>query len=249
MIPKIIHCCWFGGSPKTDLAQRCIASWKRYCPDYEIREWNERNFDLDLNGYCRQAYDSQKWAFVNDVARIWALHRFGGIYMDTDVEVRRPLDPLLENEAFAGFESAEYVGTCLLGATAGHPLFREMLRRYASLSFLGEDGTPDLTTNVVRLTCLLTEKYGLLLPAETAAGKEGGGVALTSLRVYPQEYFSPFDFERRLIRPTRRTYAIHWFSGSWIETSAPPARMARPIWRETLSRWNRALKRRLKTLK
>lgn len=174
MIPKIIHCCWFGGSPKTDLAQRCIASWKRYCPDYEIREWNERNFDLDLNGYCRQAYDSQKWAFVSDVARIWALHRFGGIYMDTDVEVRRPLDPLLENETFAGFESAEYVGTCLLGATAGHPLFREMLRRYASLSFLGEDGTPDLTTNVVRLTCLLTEKYGLLLPAETAAGKEGG---------------------------------------------------------------------------
>lgn len=176
MIPKIIHCCWFGGSPKTDLAQRCIASWKRCCPDYEIREWDERNFDLDLNSYCRQAYDSRKWAFVSDVARIWALHRFGGIYMDTDVEVRRPLDPLLENEAFAGFESAEYVGTCLLGATAGHPLFREMLQRYASLSFLGEDGTPDLTTNVVRLTRLLTEKYGLLLPVETDAGKEGGGL-------------------------------------------------------------------------
>ena len=104
MIPKIIHYCWFGGNPLSDDAKRYIASWKKYCPDYEIREWNESNFDINENDYCREAYEQKKWAFVTDYVRLKALYEYGGIYMDTDVEVVKPLDPLLSYDALSGYE-------------------------------------------------------------------------------------------------------------------------------------------------
>ena len=108
MIPKTIHYVWFGRNPKPDLAVKCINSWKKYCPDYEIIEWNEDNFNLDEAPlYVRQAYEAKKWAFVSDYVRLWAMTEFGGIYMDTDVEVLKPLDRFLQNEAFSGFEDDE----------------------------------------------------------------------------------------------------------------------------------------------
>ena len=104
-IPKIIHYCWFGGGPKPKLAQKCIASWKKYCPDFEILEWNEGNFDVSTAPlYVRQAYEAGRWAFVTDYVRLKALTELGGVYMDTDVEVVKPLEPFLQQEAFAGFE-------------------------------------------------------------------------------------------------------------------------------------------------
>ena len=105
MIPKIIHYCWFGGKPKPELAEKCIESWKKFCPDYEIVEWNEGNFNINSNLYVKQAYEAKKYAFVTDYVRLYALYTQGGIYMDTDVMVLKPLDEYLNHEAFSGFES------------------------------------------------------------------------------------------------------------------------------------------------
>ena len=106
MIPKIIHYCWFGGNPLPELAQKCIASWKKYCPDYEIKEWNETNFDLNCCDYVREAYEAKKWAFVSDYARFWILYHEGGVYFDTDVEVPKPIDTIVEKGSFMGCEKS-----------------------------------------------------------------------------------------------------------------------------------------------
>ena len=109
MIPKKIHYCWFGGNPLPPLAVKCIESWKKYLPDYEIKEWNESNFDLNYNDYVREAYEAKKWAFITDVVRLYAMVTEGGIYMDTDVEVLKPLDELLQYDAVSGFESSSRI--------------------------------------------------------------------------------------------------------------------------------------------
>ena len=159
MIPKIIHYCWFGRNPLPELAQKCIASWKKYCPDYQIIEWNEDNFDINCNAYVKEAYEAKKWAFVSDVARLYALVEMGGIYMDTDVEVLKPLDSLLKYEAVSGFESETAIPTGLMAACKGQKLFVELLHEYDTIHFKRSDGSLDLTTNVTRITntCL---KYG-----------------------------------------------------------------------------------------
>ena len=127
-IPKIIHYCWFGGKPKPELAEKCIRSWKKYCPDFEILEWNEHNFDVTTAPrYVQQAYACKRWAFVSDFVRLKALTEMGGVYMDTDVEVIKPLTPYLHHRAFAGFEHPERVQTGLLACEKDFPLFRDFL--------------------------------------------------------------------------------------------------------------------------
>ena len=130
MIPKVIHYCWFGRNPLPILAQKCIESWKKYCPDYEIKEWNEDNFPMDYNDYVKEAYEAKKWAFITDVVRLFALVTEGGIYMDTDVEVIKPLDGLLQYEAVSGFEPCSQIPTGLMASEAHQPLFEELLRDY-----------------------------------------------------------------------------------------------------------------------
>lgn len=206
-IPKVIHYCWFGGNPKPKLAEKCIRSWKKYCSDYEIVEWNEDNFDLtSVPQYVRQAMEAGRWAFVTDYVRLRALTEQGGIYMDTDVELVKSLDPYLRHQAFAGFESQVGVQTGLLACEKDFPLFREFLGHYDHASFLLPDGTLDTTTNVQVLTDLCLKK-GLVCNdrLQTVAG----------LTIYPKEVFCPVDFDTRLLKKTRKTVAIHWFSGSW----------------------------------
>ena len=206
-IPKIIHYCWFGGNPKPKLAEKCIKSWKKYCPDYEIVEWNEDNFDLSATpNYVRQAMAAGRWAFVTDYVRLRALTEQGGVYMDTDVELVKPLDPYLKHQAFAGFEHPERVQTGLLACEKEFPLFQEFLHHYDNISFLLPDGTADTTTNVQVLTDLCLSK-GLVLNdrLQTVAG----------LTIYPKEIFCPVDFDTKVLKKTRKTVAIHWFSGSW----------------------------------
>ena len=134
MIPKKIHYCWFGGRPLPPLARKCLASWKKYCPDYEIIEWNERNFDLTMNEYVRWCYAHKKWAYLSDYARLAAVYAQGGIYFDTDVELIRRIDRLLSNEAFYAFENDQYVASGLgFGAEAGHETLRRMMEPYEAL--------------------------------------------------------------------------------------------------------------------
>lgn len=206
-IPKVIHYCWFGGKPKPKLAEKCIKSWKNHCPDYRIVEWNEDNFDLSsAPNYVRQAMEAGRWAFVTDYVRLRALTEQGGIYMDTDVELVKSLNPYLKHPAFAGFESREGIQTGLLACERDFPLFREFMAYYDHASFLLPDGTPDTTTNVQILTNLCLKK-GLVCNDRLQT--------VDGLTVYPREVFCPVDFDTRLLKKTRKTVAIHWFSGSW----------------------------------
>lgn len=208
MIPKKIHYCWFGGNPLPDSAKKCIDSWKKFCPDYEIIEWNESNFDVSCCDYVREAHQARKWAFVSDVARLHALVTQGGIYMDTDVEVIRPLDNLLQYEAFACFERKNAIATCLLACQEEHPLFREVLQIYDSLHFLREDGTNDQTTNVARITSYFTQ-HGLKL--------NGTQQTVAGLTIFPSDYFSPFDYDTGKMYQSSNTYSIHWFDATWFD--------------------------------
>ncbi len=206
-IPKRIHYCWFGGKPKPPLAEKCIASWKKHCPDYEIREWNERNFDIATAPlYVRQAYEAGRWAFVTDFVRLKALVEEGGVYMDTDVEVIKPLDPYLKHQAFAGFEAPDRVQTGLLACEKGFALFQEFLRHYDTALFYRPDGTQDIATNVEVLTALCG-KHGLQFN-DTYQIVEG-------LAVYPREVFCPVDYETEKLHKTQKTVVIHWFASSW----------------------------------
>ena len=138
MIPKTIHYCWFGRNPKPALAQKCIQSWKKHCPDYTIMEWNEDNYDISSAPlYVRQAYEARKWAFVTDYVRLHVVHDHGGIYMDTDVELKKNPDALLEYSAYFGFEDGQYVNTGLgFGAIPGHPFLKEIMADYEGIPFI-----------------------------------------------------------------------------------------------------------------
>lgn len=207
MIPKKIHYCWFGRNPKPKLAEKCIKSWQRFCPDFEIIEWNEDNFDVaSAPEYVRQAYAHKKWAFVTDYVRLRAMTDQGGVYMDTDVELVKPLTPFLKHEAFGGFETADRVCTAVMACRAGFPLFLEFMAHYDEMSFLNEDGSLNVTTNVDTVSRILL-KHGMT--------PNGQNQTVAGLTLYPSEVFSPVSFESGQLHRTRKTSAIHWFSGSW----------------------------------
>lgn len=206
-IPKIIHYCWFGGKPKPPLAEKCIKSWKKYCPDYEIVEWNEGNFDISTAPlYVRQAYEAGRWAFVTDYVRLRGLLEMGGIYMDTDVEVVKPLDPYLHHQAFAGFEHPRRVQTGLMACEKDFPLFRAFLSHYDTATFYRADGSQDITTNVEVLTNLCMDR-GMVCNDKFQV--------IEGLALYPREVFCPVDYETEKLHRTRKTVVIHWFASSW----------------------------------
>ncbi len=209
-IPKIIHYCWFGRNPKPALAEKCIQSWRRFCPGYEIVEWNEDNFDVTQNDYCREACEAKKWAFVTDYARLKILLQHGGLYFDTDVEMIRPIDDLLDLPCFMGIERSTRcveVATGLgLGAQPGHPLLAEMLRDYENIHFLRPDGSLDITTCTVRNTRVL-RRHGYRDRDVTQD--------LAGVRIFASEYFSPVEMESGILRKSKNTRTIHHYSLSW----------------------------------
>lgn len=208
MIPKIIHYCWFGRGQMPSLAEKCIASWKKYLPDYEIKEWNEDNFNLDLYPYVREAYNARKFAFVTDVVRLYALYTEGGIYMDTDVEVLKPLDQFLVHIAFSGFEGHTTVSTGIMASERGGAWAKENLAYYDGRHFRKTDGSLDITTNVTTVTNYMLAKG--LKPNNTLQDFPN------LITFYPKEYFCPIDYKTKKGEITSNTYCIHHFAGSWM---------------------------------
>lgn len=212
-IPKIIHCCWFGGNEKPELIKKCIKSWEDKLEGYKIIEWNEDNFDINSNVFIKQAYESGKFAFVSDYVRAWALYNYGGIYLDTDVEVYKSFsEDILNNESFWGFEEKEYIATSTIGSQKGNKFIKEFLDSYEGKSFILDDGSIDTLTNVA-IVSKMVEKIGVKLNGELQT-IDGVGT------FYPQEYFSPYDYINCYSKETEKTYTIHHYYKSWLPKGA-----------------------------
>ena len=206
-IPKIIHYCWFGGNPLPELTIKCIESWKKFCPDYEIIEWNEQSFDINCSDYAKEAYEAKKWAFVSDYCRFYILNKQGGIYLDTDVELIKPIDDLLDC-SFVGFEGKSVVASGLIrGIVPNDVVCQRMLDSYNSDHFLLDDGSFNLKTVCERETEILQE-YGLKT--------DGSLQTVINTKVFPSEYFCPLDNVTWNLNITENTYSIHHYDSSWI---------------------------------
>lgn len=210
MIPKVIHYCWFGGSKLPSSAKKCIRSWKKYCPDFEIKEWNENNFDVNCCDYVKEAYKKKKWAFVSDFARFWILYNYGGVYFDTDVELLKPMDHILNAGPFMGCEDINYIGPGLgIAAPAGLKLYKEIIDSYLTDHFVDRYGVINLETVVTRVTDILRNKG--------FSGKNKIEI-VDGIYIYPTEYFCPLNLKTREINITCNTYAIHHYTASWYSS-------------------------------
>lgn len=206
MIPKIIHYCWFGNTPLPDKVKYYISTWKKRCPDYKIIQWNESNFDINCCPYVREAYQKKKWAFVADYARLQALVNYGGIYLDTDIEVLKNFDSLLKYKAFCSFESKTGLCTAVLGGEPHFHTFIELMNLYKKRHFVLRNGELDEEPNVVPFT-QICKKDGLILNGEEQE--------ILGLRIFPSEYFSPKNYMTGKIKVTPNTITIHYFDASW----------------------------------
>lgn len=223
MIPKIIHYCWFGRNPLSELALRCIASWRKFLPDYEIKEWNEDNFDVNIIPYTADAYKQKKYAFVSDYARFWIMYKYGGIYFDTDVEVIRPMEDIIAQGNFMGFEMdpdgkntpERYAPRYCFGVNPGvgfgmakeHPFLKRMLDLYLTLTFQPVSVDIAWYKTIVAYTTEMLCRRGL---------KNVQGIQIVDdIKIYPSEYFSPTNVISNRIHITANTYTIHRFAGSW----------------------------------
>lgn len=210
MIPKILHYCWFGHNPFPPIIEKCLATWQEILPDYEIKRWDESNFDVYQNTYIKEAYDNKKYAFVSDFARFDILYKEGGIYLDTDVEVLKPFDIFLENKMFTGFENEKSVAPGLiLGAVPEMDLIKTLRDHYKDKSFLYPNGMFN-TESVVAIMTKLLQKKGLVL--------NGKYQNIEEMIIYPVEYFSPKGYDTGKLLITDNTYTIHHYAGSWLST-------------------------------
>lgn len=230
LIPKKIHYCWFSGRPIPELLRNCVASWKRFCPEYEIIRWDESNCDMGRSLYARQAYEKGKWGYIPDFVRLDILYRHGGIYLDTDVELLRSLDELLYQPSFFSTEKWGLVSGAVCGAQAGNPVFKSILDSRERVSFLYPDGSLNLTSSGVYDTIPLI-RQGLQVNGETQVIAQGEAV------VYASDFFQPFDYISGITNLTENTFAIHHFSGGWLSEEEAERRTAtRRRYQEFLSR-------------
>lgn len=200
-IPKIIHYVWLGKGEKNERIQKCIDSWKKYLPDYEIKEWNEDNFDINYNEFTKKSYESKKYAFTSDVIRLYALYNDGGIYMDTDVEVYKPLDQFLNDEGFTGFEDINYPVCATMGCTKENPVIKMMLDYYNCVNFIEYEDWKDYIINQETSTCIYSNVLSIL-----GIDRQKNEIQkIPHFTVYPQSYFFTKD----------EGWTYHSFNGSW----------------------------------
>ena len=212
MIPKVIYYCWFGRGKMPALAKKCIESWKKYCPDYKIVCVNEDNFDINRNQYAREAYDAGKWAFVSDYARLKVLYDEGGIYFDTDVELLKPLDKLIEENGYMGFDDNGVISTGLgFACEKGNELVGAMLADYDDISFVLPDGSLDLTP------CPDRNTKALIRLGMDVSNKDQ---VFMGIRMLPEDYLCPMKYYTGKKIITKNTYSIHHFCASWISSTA-----------------------------
>ena len=235
MIPKIIHYCWFGGNPLPPLAEKCIASWKRFLPDYEIKEWNEQNFDINIIPYTAEAYQAKKYAFVSDYAHFWILYHYGGLYFDTDVEVIKPMGSIIAKGAFMGCEQDSKSGIELtvapglgLAVESKHEIYKAILEEYDSFHFINEDGSNNDKTVVEYVTEIL-KKHGL---------RNSPGIQnINGINVYPSEYFCPRNTVTKRMHITNNTYTIHHYMASWKDGGFNLKKIIRKFIPESVLLW------------
>ena len=212
-IPKKIHYCWFGGGEKSTLIKQCIDSWEKFAPDCEIIEWNESNYDVTKNSYMSQAYQAKRWGFVPDYARLDIVYEYGGIYLDTDVELIRPIDELLNGTGFCGFEHADHNAIFSVntgsgfGAEKGDAVIRIMRDYYDEISFVNDDATLNLQPSP-RFNTDALRKLGLRC--------DNSMQQIGAITVYPYEYFCPVNWKTHKCTTTPNTFSIHHFDASWL---------------------------------
>lgn len=217
MIPKIIHYCWFGGNPLPPLAIKCIESWKKYLPDYEIKEWNESNFDVNMNSFVREAYIAKKYAFVSDYARFYVLYKYGGLYFDTDVEVIKNMDDIIARGPFMGIETddgdtslATVAPGLGLGVNPGLGLYKDVIEIYNKKHFSSITGRVDGTV-VTLMTKVLSNDERIYI--------DNGVYKCGEIFLYATDYFCPKDYITGELNITDRTVSIHHYDSSWVDES------------------------------
>ena len=202
MIPHIIHYCWFGLSAKPDIVKKCIASWQKYMPDWEIREWNEANYNVNKIPYTKEAYEQKKWAFVVDFARFDILNLYGGIFLDTDVELlRRIPEEILELNSFTGYENGNKINPGLIyAAEPGQEMLLKIMMEYCEKKFNQNETICDIVTKVL---------------VSSGLRKDGSLQLIENVKVFPADYFCGFDHETQHFIITSNTVSIHHYAASW----------------------------------
>ena len=233
LIPKKIHYMWLGGKQFPVTLKKCMASWKRYCPDYEIVEWNENNYDIGRHSYMKQAYEAGAYGFVPDYARLDILYREGGLYLDTDVELFQNIDDLLYQNAFCGVEKWQLINFGgLSGAVKGHPMIKKFLDARADVRFLNANGTQN------KGTC---GYYDTRVAIDEGYKINGETQSIKGMNIFAFDYFHPFDYMSGTINETRNTHSVHWFNGSWLDEKMKKAN--RKSKKQYLELYESALKR------
>jgi hypothetical protein len=220
-IPKIIHFCWFGGNKYPELVERCIKSWSTYCPDYEIVEWNEQNFDINTNPYVKEAYDNKKWAFVTDYVRLYVLYQLGGVYMDADFELLKNIDELMENStAFTGYQEQATIPAAIMGFAPRNVWIKTLLDYYTGRHFVDSEGKMDLTTNSKIITLLSKIHFNYTVGDRM--------INPGYVKLYPDIYFAPY--KKTILGDnvcslsnykidSAITYGVHHGVGSWYDNT------------------------------
>ena len=239
MIPKVIHYFWFGRNPLPPLAVKCIESWKKFLPDYEIKEWNEDNFDVNMTQYTREAYEAKKYAFVSDFARFWILYQYGGVYFDTDVEVLKPMDVILGKGSFMGCETDKTTGVNTditvapglgFACEAGNIFLKDIIEIYKEKSYKKDFANNGCKTIVDYTTELLLSK-GLKNTTDIQC--------IDNIHIYPTEYFNPINIVTHRMHITKKTYSIHHYTATWKEESFidKVKNTIRPLIPEQILKW------------